>query len=193
MLKKAFLICASLCCMLCADLAKPLISWNELAKEVETWGDALGNPLDNGIKDCVIALNLIGFQTSQSCEGHADWGSPYPWVHIEIPSLHNAKGNRYEIDKLIYQSEEVRFLNELLEDFYKNHPHCYRKALSLGHTVGYHAIRLMPSNGEYVFALPVDELKSRLADFQAEMKSFTQYLIDRFDLQVEYTTSTEGP
>lgn len=56
--------------------------WQKMEQEVATWGDALGKGIDVRIKDTVIVLNLLGFKTEQSCEGHIDWGRPYPWVRI---------------------------------------------------------------------------------------------------------------
>lgn len=58
--------------------------WAAMEKEVESWTDALGLGIDPGIKKMVIVLNLLGFKTEQSCEGHSDWGRPYPWVRITV-------------------------------------------------------------------------------------------------------------
>ncbi len=60
--------------------------WLNMANEAELWVDGMGKGLDEGIKNTVIALNLLGFKTSQSCEGHIDWGLPYPWVDFQITS-----------------------------------------------------------------------------------------------------------
>jgi len=43
-------------------------------------------PIDPRIKETVIALNILGLPTSQSCEGHIkkdDW--PAPWIDIKDP------------------------------------------------------------------------------------------------------------
>lgn len=48
--------------------------------------DNLGMPIEAGIMDTVAALQLLGFGTSGSCEGHGDWGCPWPWVNIEASS-----------------------------------------------------------------------------------------------------------
>lgn len=47
--------------------------------------DGLGKPLDKGIVHAVAILQLAGFDTVGSCEGHADWGLPWPWVDITAP------------------------------------------------------------------------------------------------------------
>ena len=55
-------------------------SWQEGCAAVEKFTDKLGTPIDPGIFETVVVLNLLGFRTFQSCEGHLDHGSPYPWV-----------------------------------------------------------------------------------------------------------------
>ncbi len=51
--------------------------------EVRGYTDGLGLGLDEGIVDTVAALQLNGFQTSASCEGHVDWGCGAPWVDVQ--------------------------------------------------------------------------------------------------------------
>lgn len=58
--------------------------WNAMANEVNCWVDGLGYPIDKGIKDLVIALNLLGIETIASCEGHLERALAYPWVEINI-------------------------------------------------------------------------------------------------------------
>lgn len=66
------------------DCSKKEKLWNSMAAQVDSWIDALGKPIDPLIKETVIVLNLLGFKTSQSCEGHMDWGNSYPWVSFDI-------------------------------------------------------------------------------------------------------------
>lgn len=62
------------------DYAAKKQRWDEMAREVDTWADALGMPIDADIKDTIIVLNLLGFKTDQSCGGHFAWGRLYPWI-----------------------------------------------------------------------------------------------------------------
>ena len=55
-------------------------------KKIEMESDALGYPIEAGIKEIVIALNAIGLNTTGSCEGHTDWGRITPWVDIAAPN-----------------------------------------------------------------------------------------------------------
>lgn len=90
--------------------------WEKMEKEVETWTDALGLGIDPGIKKTVIILNLLGFKTQQSCEGHIDWGRPYPWVSITTEDK--------QIETL--RNEGMKIWNDIKEkeqDIQKKYPH----------------------------------------------------------------------
>lgn len=78
-------------------------------KEVDEITDALGKPIEKGIRELVIGLKRWGIETEQSCEGHYRWGTPYPWVTIPFkearklnlvvawqnrPVLENGKSNK---------------------------------------------------------------------------------------------------
>jgi hypothetical protein len=57
-------------------------SWEEGCTAVEQFTDHLGATVDRGIFETVVALNLLGFRTYQSCDGHLDHGAFYPWVDV---------------------------------------------------------------------------------------------------------------
>lgn len=58
--------------------------WDEMSNEVSHWVDELGYPIDTEIKDTVVALNLLGIETTASCEGHLDHGFAFPSVKYGI-------------------------------------------------------------------------------------------------------------
>jgi len=59
--------------------------WHTLAAHFYETADCLGHPIDPGIKETVIALNVLGLPTIASCEGHTDHGISAPWVEIALP------------------------------------------------------------------------------------------------------------
>jgi hypothetical protein len=63
-------------------------AWVKEKQEVESIRDAMGMGIDEGIKEVVIALNLLGFKTAASCEGHVDentgHGLPFPWIDVMV-------------------------------------------------------------------------------------------------------------
>lgn len=58
--------------------------WEKITNEIEHTADRLGCPIDKGIRKTVIALNVFGINTAQSCEGHSGkHGAGTPWIDIE--------------------------------------------------------------------------------------------------------------
>jgi hypothetical protein len=85
--------------------------WQSMEKEVDSWKDALGLGIDTGIKNTVIVLNLLGFKTSASCQGHIDWGLPYPWIDFamednEINTLNNERQAIYK--RVVEKESEIQ-------------------------------------------------------------------------------------
>jgi hypothetical protein len=77
--------------------------WDEMARKIDALKDGFdldgkywasmwfsqeegGLPIDEGIKDTVTVLNLLGFKTSASCEGHIGLHG-YPWVSFAKPEV----------------------------------------------------------------------------------------------------------
>jgi hypothetical protein len=57
--------------------------WATKCFDLSETRDALGLGIEDGIRRIVAGLQLFWFITTGSCEGHNDWGLPYPWVQIE--------------------------------------------------------------------------------------------------------------
>jgi len=89
-MKSLFIIISSFVCLqtlLFGELPKDLTlaqskAWQEMENYVEELRDSIGMPVDQGIKKLVIALNLLNYPTTQSCEGHLYHGRSYPWVSL---------------------------------------------------------------------------------------------------------------
>ncbi len=56
--------------------------WREVNRRLRTVTDGNGMPIDPGIYETCVILNVLGFTTEMSCEGHLDHSLPYPWVRI---------------------------------------------------------------------------------------------------------------
>ncbi len=56
----------------------------EIRSGLEKVTDAVGKPIDEGIKETIAVFNAIELPTYQPCEGHENTaeGRPYPWVAI---------------------------------------------------------------------------------------------------------------
>ena len=58
--------------------------YEHVKEEVDRITDGLGKPIEEGIKELVISLQMHGLRTEMSCEGHFDSGRGYPWVMVSI-------------------------------------------------------------------------------------------------------------
>ncbi|MGH7490507.1 MAG: hypothetical protein ACREMY_33585, partial [bacterium] len=68
-----------------ADLQQKQASWEAKRREADHIVDALGLGIDEGIKEAVVAFNLLGLNTTASCEGHTDHGLLTPWIDVAAP------------------------------------------------------------------------------------------------------------
>jgi len=84
---------------------------NSLYKKFNNIKDEWGG-VDKKILKAVVALNLIGLNTSGSCEGHLNKNSPLPWIKISPPLKAKNKDN-------VIKDYELK-IRKLLKLFYKN-------------------------------------------------------------------------
>lgn len=81
--------------------------WNQCADRLGQMTDRLGKPIDAGIFDTVVALNLLTIHTTQSCEGHLDHGIAAPWVEINPPETAELKALRIQMNQLVNRIETL--------------------------------------------------------------------------------------
>ncbi len=124
--------------------------WTETSEKFSHVTDKLGEPIDKGIFDTVVALNILGFVTRQSCEGHLDHGLPYPWVDVT-----NKKDDLFLRLSKFYDGRVVGFDSVITID-------------ARG--------RIKSQGGDYLHLLPEDERRARLNEYQGEMREFTLFL-----------------
>lgn len=129
-----------------------MATWEEMASTFSRVTDTLGTKIDAGIFDTVVALNMLGIPTKQSCEGHLDWGVPYPWVALQGEKEHCLRLYRY------------------LSAFYAQHP------LSLDTVLILHGIRLCSNGARFHEHFSGKEREQKLRQYQDEMQAFTQFL-----------------
>jgi hypothetical protein len=164
--------------------------WQEVVQNASQFADKLGRGLDPGITDTVIALNMLGIPTTQSCEGHLDHGRPYPWVMFgteEVADLFRQSGAAYtreqyeEAHRLKRQAEAAqahyqRKVLEALTAFYEHRhvPHD-RRLIVYGRTIA--GTSILESQGAMCLTGQPQEVGERkLAEYQDEMRAFTAFL-----------------
>lgn len=166
-------------------------TWNEIVTRMSRVTDKLGKPIDEGIFETVVALNALGVQTTQSCEGHLLWGIAAPWVDIDPPGnikeLRNQmriaqKDEAREISDQLKHQQCVLFhsLSTLLAQFYRHSSLSggsieYDRIL-LARTGAAGRIRLEPIGVEMQTVVPEDIKAQKLLEYQQEMKDFTTFM-----------------
>ena len=55
-----------------------------IKNHLDKMADSKGYEIENGVKEIVGYLNLLGISTSSSCEGHVERAAPFPWVGIDV-------------------------------------------------------------------------------------------------------------
>jgi len=87
------------------DLAAPrLQSWNEALEQWRHVTDGRGYPIDKGILETVVVLNLLSIQTTSSCAGHVTRPRTHPWVHIGV------RDERYEKEEQRWDELNALFM-----------------------------------------------------------------------------------
>ncbi len=176
-------------------------SWEEASIVARHLTDRLGCPIDDGILEMVVALNLLGLRTCQSCEGHLEEGHPYPWVNLETDEFpafkqaledasreelsseeQEAKGAHLVaiVEKLPSRGVVYTRLEALLHDYHlQRHSSLECPPIAL-HWFSPIFFRILPSCAYGADEWPVHERASNLAHAQAEMRAFTAFLKQRF-------------
>ncbi len=197
------------------ELAWHTASWEEAEAFVRRIIDGQGCPVDEGITETVVALNLLGLHTCQSCEGHLDDGWPYPWVDFETdefpafnqaleeasreglsPGEREARGAQLVALAVTLPSRGVLYarLEDLLCAYYRRYPAIPEEWRLVIHRSSPILFRLMPYCGYEAQAWSEEERAQNLKRAQAEMRAFTAFLkqlwLERRSLEVAGVFST---
>lgn len=169
--------------------------WQEKLNRVELLTDKLGLRVDEGIKETVAAFHLFGINTIASHEGKIN-RYPIPYVDVESPDvqeferkLDNIEGGAKESEQaedslrkeIIHRNlKERKKIIPLLEEFYAERKVPYVVRLGIDSQArGWSRIQ---SQGADFQEIETDEKvrAKRLHQFQQEMKSFTNFLKDKY-------------
>lgn len=184
--------------------------WERVSKQVLTFIDATGKPIDNGIREIVVALNTLGFTTTQSCEGHLNHGIAAPWVDISVKDIkkiehlvHQSqllfqralqhKGTTTPIvANMLKQSHSLKTqaqkpllkiaakLNSLIQEYYATTTLPYQNDSRLTLLDITTAIRLTTQGALFQQAYALKQQKKQLILYQHEINAFTLFLKNKF-------------
>lgn len=182
--------------------------WVQMVEHCRRVVDKLGQPIDEGILETVVALNLLGIHTIASCEGHLAYGAYAPWIDIQTPGVKEAQklvsdafkdcdeqveagklspielGQLYAHARQLDQQTEEKYLaerNKLMEylaHFYMNRHSPHDRMLTIQHRP---ASARLESQGAYFQRVASDERRAqKLPEYQEEMREFTVFLKELF-------------
>lgn len=128
--------------------------------------DMLGKGVDKGTAEAlahfVVLSKVLGCETDESCEGHADWGHPYPsvtfsvpYAHIQLPPLWNIvkwKERRRDISQnkhAYHQCEEstdviLRTFSRMLVDMYHERPVSNHETMFVFRRTNFNTFKILP-------------------------------------------------
>lgn len=192
------------------EAVKKQEAWNAVAERIEQTTDGLGKKIEDGIKETVIAFNILGLPTTGSCEGHLQRAIGSPWIDIEpmatseMETLQKEMGDVYDqIEILEKENLDAVELDEMYEKFHalrKQRERFYleemKKAVTLlgefykGREVEYDRILIaitwgyrarIQAQGTDLQAIASPEDKERnLVRYQEEMRAFTEFLKNKY-------------
>jgi hypothetical protein len=171
------------------EKTKQLI-WDEKRLQVDGIGDKLGLGIDEGIKDTVIAFNVLDINTSGSHEGKID-RYPIPYIDIECKNidelnkkLEEAKTEEEQnlILKEIIRGNliERKKIATLLEEFYIARKVPFEVQIGIQTLArGWSRIQSQGAELQEVETDPVAK-RNKLDVFKKEMQAFTDFLKNKF-------------
>lgn len=181
-------------------------NWRAMTAYVDNVGDRLGLPVDEGIKESVVALNVFGINTSGSCEGHLDRGIAAPWIDVQAKKTREGEALKQQADAL-FENAETREKEgappEELDQIYKEY-HRLRKEIKrpdleevkklMQQLIDFYADRKVPFDTQLTIAqgrlqsqgailqeiADLSTKEQQLHAFQEEMRAFTIFLKDKY-------------
>jgi hypothetical protein len=139
-----------------------MATWEETLQHFRRVTDKLGKKIDPGILETVVAFNMLGIATLQSCEGHIGWGVPYPWISIES------------------DMEQKYRLYQYLTEFYAHRTASFDCMLSCNTA----KFRLCSQGAALSEVRTEDEQHEKLLLYQNEMAAFTCFLKEQIPMLV---------
>jgi len=158
-----------------APIASSRQIWLGATKEVSKMTDTLGKPVDSLIRPTVIALRVLGFRTTGSCQGHLSHGLKAPWVDIGTPpfallrAIKVAKKGSAEGEKL---NSELKWLVD---------ENLHMQERLVGHLDGFYRVRSTPVARRLIL-VPEPYGAVRLTNQGAEIQAMRSFRVARREL-----------
>ena len=145
--------------------------------EVEQIADKLGNPVDEAIKETVVAFLASDIPTSGSCEGHLDRGTPYPWVEVYAPAPEGWKESEQKQNEWRQANQALRStMQGLLDEFYRNQTFDTESRLRMADIGAFGAYRIQGPTESTGDERPIE---AGLTRHRQEINNFARFLLSK--------------
>jgi hypothetical protein len=150
------------------------IIWNKQRELINQLCDGRQKTIDEGIKETVTALNVLGLVTKGSCEGHDDWGLPFPWIDIECDLRRNATEKQQE-----YLAVRLKVI-DLIEEFYLERNSLKWSRIIPEQNATWIRVQSVIADAACKFPKDSEEFKLIRKNTTEEMRLFTEFLKQKF-------------
>ncbi len=160
--------------------------WEQERRNVEEITDKLEEGIDEGIKDTVIALRVLEFPTSGSCEGHTsgEHGTPYPWIDICVPRPEGYEEDEEDREKRhewnIENLKEQKRMIDLLDEFYSDRKTPFDVMISFRHIGIYGEFRLQSFGADIMELMTPEEQEEKRRQYKKELDDFAQFCKEEY-------------
>lgn len=163
------------------------ILWERKQEEVDKIVDGLGQGVDDGIKESVVAFVVHNFPTAASCQGHIaedgteKRGEPYPWVDVCAPEPKGWEKSKKKKEQWVAENSKQRQkMEELLKEFYKDRQNTNDARLSFENIGIFGRFRIKSSGGESIKSLNLEQQRQLQEIYRKEMNDFAEFLKQKF-------------
>lgn len=149
--------------------------WQKQLDAIRATAVRRGGPLERGIENPVVAINLLGFATTQSCEGHKNrvglWNAPFVDFAPQAPT------DQMPEDEARAATEAARTnMEQLLAEFYNGQAVAPDEIIQIAQHSSVGTCRLQCGGGADINLIPEEEKLQRITRYRNEMSRFANFL-----------------
>ncbi len=158
--------------------------WTAKRADIDQIIDGTGTGIDEGVKDTIVALNLLDINTVGSCEGHIDQGLGAPTISIGSPKTVEAEELESEMQRLLDKTLQAEKDPALKDEYLSSYDQYEKKRGERKNLTAEEGKKVMMHMGEFYKGreVPLDRrlilidlngyhmnLQSQGADFQMSL------------------------
>lgn len=157
--------------------------WQEMEEHFRSTSRKEWLPLEEGILETVVALNILGIKTWQSCAGHKDWPFEKGWPVVDLVNEEESIAKAQELIAEFYHDRKVAEYKKLIverTEYYddlNDETHIYQKLKSKGSGS---IPRKWSIAAIWHWNWFLKKISSRNEEYAQEMRGFTEFLKEKY-------------